>query len=331
MKANKIINYIFSVTLASICIPQVWASTTENYEDIFATSVILADSDSISLGMGNFDPDILLKPNQAHLIDNATNSQSIQARNQLSIINIPYTFVLDNKNKLLSDKITINASYIKQDKSHSVFDNTDITPDDNIDRTYSAYLAYSKYKQLSKQWLFRYRIGSYLMHYQNTHRYNNPLSQAFKPKVEGLYYNVLSNALIIEPNIKFTYTKNKSWGKWQFNSDINYFQGRVISGTKASSDSKPSGWRINNGFKVHFNINTSTMHAESIYLKLQRIDVNGDMESSLDTNHFYEIGLGMLLDTSKFTDIADNVGIGININKGSSLYGGSIVFYFNEF
>lgn len=55
------------------------------------------------------------------------------------------------------------------------------------------------------------------------------------------------------------------------------------------------------------------------------------MVSSLETDHFYEIGAGMLLDTSKFTDLAENIGIGININKGSSLYGGSIVFYFNEF
>ena len=175
---------------------------------------MLADSDTISLGMGNFDPDVLLKPNQNHLIDHATNSQSIQTRNQLSTINIPYTFVLEENNIELSDKITFNISYIKQKKSHSAFEGTSLIPDDNLDKTYSGYLAYSKYIKLSKQWRFRYRLGGYLMHYDNSHQYNNVLSQFYQQRLDGVYYNSLANAFVIEPNVKFTYTKVKTWGKW---------------------------------------------------------------------------------------------------------------------
>lgn len=309
----------------------VQASTTKYYEEIFATSVMLADSDSISLGMGNFDPDVLLKPNQSHLIDNASDSQSIQTRNQLSIINIPYTFVLDSENETLSDKITLNASYIKQDKSHSALDDTALIPDDNLDKTYSAYFAYSKYASLSNRWTLRYRLGSYFMRYKNRHQYNNELSKTLQPQIDGVYYNTSANSVIIEPNVKLTYTSEKSWGKWQLSSDVNYFKGKVYSGAAASLNSKPTGWRVNNGMKVHFDVNTSKIHTESLYLKLARVDIKGDMVSSLETDHFYEIGFGVLLDTSKFTDLANNVGIGINLNKGSSLYGGSIVFYFNEF
>lgn len=83
--------------------------------------------------------------------------------------------------------------------------------------------------------------------------------------------------------------------------------------------------------KLHYSLSHYNSHTESVYIKLQRSDISGDMVSSLNTHHFYEIGIGILIDTTKLTDLADNVGIGINLNKGSSLYGGSIVFYFNEF
>lgn len=307
------------------------ASTKTYFEEIFSTAVVLANSDTISLGMGNFDPELVFNPDQPHRFEHVTESNAIQIRNQLSTINIPYTFVLDKKSPIYSDKLTFNFSYIKQDITNTAVDNSSLTADASIDKIYSAYFAYSKYFKISERWLVRYRLGSYVMHYENSYEYNNPLSQKYEDFLDGRYFNTIANSVIIEPNVKFTYTKNKSWGKWQFNSDFNYFKGMVYSGAKSSQDAKPGGWLVNNDVKVHFNVNSSKLFAESLYLKFQRTDLKGDMVSSLEAKHFYEFGIGMLLDTSKYTDFAENIGIGININKGSSLYGGSIVFYLNEF
>ncbi|HIP75643.1 MAG TPA: hypothetical protein EYH12_00485, partial [Psychromonas hadalis] len=41
-------------------------------------------------------------------------------------------------------------------------------------------------------------------------------------------------------------------------------------------------------------------------------------------------GTGILLDTRKFASLVDNIGIGINLNVGRNLTGGSLVIYFNE-
>lgn len=87
--------------------------------------------------------------------------------------------------------------------------------DENTDKVYSGYLAYSTYIPLSKRWKMRLRIGSYLMHHDNNYQYNNANSQYFQPRLDGIYYSLDENALMIEPNIKFTYTKMKTWGKWQ--------------------------------------------------------------------------------------------------------------------
>ncbi|MCJ8295210.1 MAG: Solitary outer membrane autotransporter beta-barrel domain [Colwellia sp.] len=104
----------------------------------------------------------------------------------------------------------------------------------------------------------------------------------------------------------------------------------AFNGSESSQGARPGGWRLNNALKLHYNLNQSRFHAESLYVKFQRSDIGGDMVNSLGTEHFYEFGVGILLDTRKFTKLADNVGIGINIHKGSALSGGSIVFYFNE-
>jgi hypothetical protein len=300
-------------------------------EEIFSTSVILADSETISLGVGNFDPKVLLDPKQAHLFNKLTNSESIDQRNQLSVTNLPYTFVLNKNDQEWSDKITASFSYIKQSNTQSVISSSGEVLDENTDKVYSGYLAYSTYMPLSKRWKMRLRMGSYLMHHDNDYQYNNANSLYFQPQLDGIYYNLDENALIIEPNIQFTYTKPKTWGKWQFSSQLDYFIGKTFSGASSTKGAKPQGWRINNKVKLHYSLSHYSTHAESVYIKLQRSDISGDMVSSLNTHHFYEIGVGILIDTTKLTDLADNIGIGINLNKGSSLYGGSVVFYFNEF
>lgn len=313
--------FLFNSTLALA------AGPSHIFEEAFATAIVLSDSESISLGIGNFNPDTLLKPTHQHL----TEGDSITLRNELKVYALPYTFVVNSENKQWSDKVMLRLAYIRQDSSHDLFAGTNLQPDHNIDKVYSFYSAYSNYQPLAENWKLRLRLGSYLMHYENNHQYNNPLSTAFKPALEGIYFNTMANAAIIEPNVKLSYTRPKNWGKWQFSTDINYFIGKVYSGSASSRGASPEGWRINNGVKIHFDVNKANLHTESIYLKFERIDMHGDMVASFQTDHFYEAGIGVLLDIHKYTSLADNIGIGININKGSDISGGSIVFYINEF
>ena len=314
------------------------ANNKTHFEEIFSTTVVLTDSETISLGVGNFDPDKLLKPHEQDLSER----DSIKLRNELTVYSIPYTWRLNDdnintKNKTKKEKanyfyldeLTASLSYFEQENTSNLLSNSAIE-DENKDEVFSAYLAYSRHKKLTENWNLRIRIGSYLMHHKNNYRYNSDESAQYKPQLDGVYLNLSANAFIIEPNLKLSYRQEKAWGKWEFNNDLNVFTGITFNGAKSSQDAKPKGWRLNNGFKFHFNINQSKFHAESIYIKVQRSDIGGDMVNSLGTDHFYEFGVGLLLDTRKFTKLANNIGIGINIHKGSALNGGSIVFYFNE-
>lgn len=313
-------------------IPSVLAfNPIKQFEESFATAVLITDSDTISLGIANFNPEVLLKPTQSHLLAHLTEGKSVELRNQLTSYSIPYTYLLDKDKKQLSDTLTIHISYLEQNSSHTLFENTEIIPDDNIDTVLSGYIGYSIFHPLSEHWMLRLRLGSYLMHYKNEHTFNNSVSQLGQEQFDGIYFNTQANALIVEQNARFTYITEKTWGKWEFYTDLNYFTGKAISGSKSSKGAKPTGWRINNTVKLNYSMNKSTSHAESLYIKFQRSDIGGDTVNALDTHYFYEAGIGVLLDTRKLTSWIDNIGIGININYGSALNGGSIVFYFNEF
>jgi len=306
------------------------------FEELFSTNVVVTDSETITLGSANFDPDTVLKPHE----EEYSESDSIKLRNELTVYSLPQTWDLsEDKSKasddntyphyFYRDSITASFSYFKQENKSDLLSGSTVT-DDNKDEIYSAYLAYSKHSKLSENWNLRIRLGSYLMHHKNKYAYNSEESQQFQHILDGTFLNLSSNALIVEPNLKLMYTKEKSWGKWEYNNNLNIFSGVTFKGAKSSQGAKPSGWRINNTFKFHFNVNQSKYHAESIYVKLQRSDINGDMVTTLGTDHFYEFGVGILLDTRKYTDLTENIGIGINIHKGGALSGGSIVVYFNE-
>lgn len=329
MLKRQLITTIFSIIIS---IPACFASYPNRYfEETFATAILLSDNESISLGIANFNPDALLSPSHDDFATSIKEGDSIKLRNELSVYSIPYTFVLDEKNSIWSDKVMVRFSYVAQKSSNYLLAGTQYQADENSDKIYALYSAYSHYTPLTEKWKLRLRLGAHLMHFKNQYSYNSSQSNEYKPLLDGIYYNVIANAAIIEPNAKLTYTYPTTWGKWQFSADMNYFIGSVYSGADSSSGAQPKGWRINNGLKLHFDINQSAMHAESLYFKFQRIDIQGDMVSPLQTDHYYEVGIGTLLDIHKYTSFAKNVGIGININRGSALSGGSIVFYFNEF
>ena len=60
-------------------------------------------------------------------------------------------------------------------------------------------------------------------------------------------------------------------------------------------------------------------------------DLGGDLGDALGNHYYYEAGVGWLLDVRKINiPFVDNVGIGINLNYGSVLRGGTLVLLFNE-
>ena len=85
-----------------------------------------------------------------------------------------------------------------------------------------------------------------------------------------------------------------------------------------------------NGLKANYRLANWFGYIPSAYTSVKRIDLSGDPVASLGTDKYYELSLGVLLTPPILRDFVDNVGIGISINYGSALKGGSLVLFFNE-
>ena len=133
-----------------------------------------------------------------------------------------------------------------------------------------------------------------------------------------------------KPGLELAYHKDQHWGKWLYRSRFSAFYGWTFAGDDAVRGANPSGWEWVNGVKGYFDIHSDQYAAEAFYIKAARIDIGGDVRPTFNTSEYYEVGLGFLLSSQYFNDWIDNVGIGLNVNFGSSLTGGSLVLYVNE-
>ncbi|WP_394176919.1 Solitary outer membrane autotransporter beta-barrel domain [Thalassotalea litorea] len=298
-------------------------SPSDEFSQIYASSVVLMDSDALSFGVGNFDPEEILQPNNNNL-----NTDSIDLRNQISVFSIPYTIELGSDLATYQDYLQLQVAYIKQKGEVSLEES--LTPDLDKEEVFAINLSIARQLYLDKNWSITPTIAAYFLHYKNTHSYNSELSQSLQEELDALLFNQKKNAIIIEPGVEFAYLKDNDWGSWEFKSELHYMQGRTTSRLADGEYGYPNGWRVINGFKLKNTFAQARLFANDFYLKANRIDITGDTVTSLGTRHYYEVGFGILWDLRNMTDLVENVGIGININHGSAVSGGSIVLYFNE-
>lgn len=297
------------------------------FEQIFSTAVLLTDSESISFGIANFDPNTVLSNDPGDQVD------SIKRRNELKVYNVPIAWSINSK-RYWFDTLYSKFSYIDQTEKQefSTDDNkfSQNEKDISTDNILSAYVGVSKRYAIDKHWSATVGFGNYLMYHENDHKYNSSESQELKDLLDGVINNTHASALVIEPFLKFDYELPTSWGYWKWQSHISIFTGTSLTGPNSVNGIQPQGWKFLNGVKFFYDLDKSQARAEELFFKIQRVDLNGDMVGTIGTHYFYEIGGGLLFDVSHYTGLLENIGIGININKGSELNGGSIVIYFNE-
>ncbi|OCH39352.1 Solitary outer membrane autotransporter beta-barrel domain [Aliivibrio fischeri] len=300
------------------------------FEEAFATSLVLSDSNMITFGIADFNPNRYLSKDENNPDNGLGSNDSIQLRNQMTVYSLPYTFELtEDPDSRWSHEITVRASYVNTDIDVEFKDKA--SPDADLDEIFGLYAEYAQNYDFYENWTISVGNAFHLMHYRNTHTYNSDFSQSFAPVLDGLYYNVSSNAFIIEPKITFQYKKETDWGEWRFNNSYHYAYGQGFGGSSDySSDATPEVWRFVNSIQLRYNMAHWNRLAQVLYLKAKRVDLGGDANEPLGTDFYYEFNIAWLIDTRKWISLVDNVGIGFTFNVGSALRGGSIVLFYDE-
>ncbi|MDH5920757.1 Solitary outer membrane autotransporter beta-barrel domain [Vibrio splendidus] len=299
-------------------------------EKIFSVSIALTDSDAISIGFVDFDPNSFINLNDSGFGSDKT----IDTRSQVSVGSIPYSSVIKTDDPDFDLIWSVRGSYALSEQDIEI--SSDVTPDrrvnPNEDSVLGLYGFFGGQNHLNQHWSIAYGLGTHLLYYRNKYEYNNSYSQAFQSQLDGYALNTSAWALIGEPSVKLKYLKKQEWGSWNVSSRVRYFYGTGWGEANDGDIGNPEGMRFINELEFRQNValDAWSLNNPQIHYNLTRIDVAGDLTAPLDTHYYYEFGAGLVFDVPYDSYFFDNFGIGINFNYGSSLSGGSLLFLLNN-
>lgn len=292
----------------------------------FAAVVVLTDSDAIQFGIQDFNPNSITPFDD----DNMGDDDSLDLRNKVAVTTFPYSWEFNSPSPMVKHELAVRASYVYFENDISLESHPDLPTDTDVNEVFGAFFEYRLIYNITDSWNIKYGLGNHLMYFKNKHSYNSVESEKLKPFLDGYAYNTSSRAYIAEPNIELNYELNRSWGYWKYTSSFNYFYGKVWDKKRDYDFGNPKGWYMVNGLKANYNLTNWDGYIPSAYTSFKRIDLRGDPVASFGSDNYYELSIGLLLTPPIFKDYVDNVGIGINVNYGSALKGGSLVLFFNE-
>lgn len=298
-------------------------SLAENY----VTAALLTGGNAVRFGFWDFDPN-----NYIGFEDEDLGSLEAQElRQRLTTMSIPYTWsrpLGEDSNTLV---LGVKAAYLgQQQETRLVSPNQRV--EDRIDGSVTT---------LSLGGEVRHRVNDHVglaagmnllwQRYRNDTDFNTPESQALAPLADGLITNYRANAWQAEPHVRATWFVDGRGAELKLISDFHYMHGRTYDTGESAHDVQPEAWYWTNGARWRHPFVTRILPGQNVWLQASRYDLGGDLDGPLGNHYYYEAGVGWLLDLRKRgIPFVDNVGIGINLNYGSVLRGGTLILLFNE-
>ncbi len=296
----------------------------KEFERNFSVSVVLTDSDVFTLGFSDFDP------NESFNLDNDElgSSDSVNLRKQVTLFTLPFSLNLyeDQKNSAINYKLKGRVYGLGMEQDATVVQGK--KPDKSKDQLLGGYAEIYAEKQLAEKLTLAGALGSHLMYYNNDYTYRSDALDEYRPLLEGTFFNTDAWAMVGEINTRLKYQENKSWGKWYIWSAPHYFYGTAWGNANDGDVGNPEGWYWVNGVKLFYDFSHIGTSIQTVYSSLNRVDIGGDTSKPMNASHYYEASFGWLMSPPFTSSWIDNVGLGLTINYGSALKGGSIVLFF---
>ncbi|OLQ85871.1 hypothetical protein BIY22_13375 [Vibrio panuliri] len=294
-------------------------------EQAFSAGIVMSDSEALTLGVKSFDPNKLLNINN----DQIGSDQSLEYRRDLVGLSLPYTLDLADYGLDQNSQLFLRLSGLSS--GQSVEYTPDLEPDYQRETIIGGYAAYRYQYQLSDDWQLIPGIGVHLQYFHNDHDYRTRASElVIKTLLDDVLFNTSAWALSYEPHIKLKYDTDTTWGSWNAFSSAHYFQGVAWGDANEGDLTGPKGWYMSNGIEAFYTVSHWGNSVQSLFSSIKRVDIGGGASGPLTTNHYYEASLGWLMTPPFDSEWIENIGIGLNLNYGSALKGGSIVVYFNQ-
>lgn len=309
-------------------------STTagEQIDSVIETALILTDKDAVSLGALQFDPGRFVELES----ESMGSSESLSRRRQVSTFVLPWHWQTDNVDKGLSMYLRSRLMYLqaKQEVIYSADDSSSEDQGDSADtsqsRVYGGYFGGGSNYKWNEEWQGKVGAGIHLVRYQNDYKYSSPFSQTLATDVDGLLFNSSVTALIGELRASLSYhNKFRDW-PWSASSTYTFYAGDAINSNRAADAASPRTFSWINGIQVSSDMPPLYEFSNRLRFFTKRVDVGGEVQRTLATDHYYQLGVGWLFDLSQHSSWVDNLGASMSLNVGSALSGGSVSILYNE-
>lgn len=296
----------------------------KSLEQAFAIASVMTDSDALTFGIANFELKYLIDPEHPNWGDEKT----LDFKKSIDLLVIPYSWQLDNLEKNIAHAINVRGSYIEVERNSEPLQGYTNFKNEQV---FAGFIEYSRRYQLTENWYSGLSLGGHLMYYRNKYNYSDGFPDEIRDALDGYIFNTSASVIMLEPVLDVGYQHQQSWGQWTAHNSSHYLIGQGIGGAARNiSDVHPEGWRMTNGIEFKFDVPQLWGVSDYIALDFKRVDIGGDVSNLSTSSYYYEASVGWVIDTKNKLPLLDNIGIGININYGSTISGGTLVLYYNE-
>lgn len=313
--------------------------TERELASAFATSVVLNDTELVTLGFLSFDPGSFIPGAE----DQFASEESVGRRDSVTTFALPWKWKLAPDERRLIPYVKVRLSFLetKQDIIRGTRnpDEPDARPpeqnangatDTSRNRVYGAYLGAGLAYEFTEKWQMEAGGGLHLLRYQNDYKADASLSPITAEDVEGTLFNTSATALMGQLQTRITYSSETRDVPWKYQSTYSYYVGETINTSRGLPDVKPKTWSWANGLTAYWDLPEVLNTSNKLRVLARRVDVGGDVIRTLETDHYYQMGVGWLFDLEGDPSWLDNLGISVMVNYGSALSGGSLVLLYNE-
>ncbi|MBW3138234.1 Solitary outer membrane autotransporter beta-barrel domain [Ferrimonas balearica] len=312
-----------SSPLQANTLPGLEQAVRQQLNEVFSTAALLSNTEAITLGFVNFDPNEFLPIDDPDFGD----ENSVELRNELTVYTLPWSWHLTEfQGGDLG--LTARLSYVRSKQELSLFPLEDATVDLNDDTIYTLFVQPTYRYPLSKHWQVQFGLGGYLMRYDNDFSFRNSVSRQLQPQLDNRLTNIEVSAWMVQPELRVDYRFERGRAYWHYRSAFAYTWGRTFDEPGPLVSADPESWRWLNGVSMRRPF-PAGLPDQDYRLSLSRIDINGDTVRPFDTHYYYEFSAEWLLNTRGKVPLLDDVGVGLLVNYGSALKGASLIFVYN--
>ncbi len=309
---------LFTITLHADELTDLAGSSVESS---FSTASLLSDKSVVKLGFFNFNPNEVIDTGD----DNLGSDDATSLRSGIKQFNLPLEHEFDGKWE--GWRVGGRISYIDVEQKVLLGTSENQNLDELSDRVLSFSAGGGYTHKLSQKWSVKTDLHLAWMKYQNRIVYNSDISNEIKSIFEGLFVNYDAEMLMTEPTVEVNYQWQTKTADFETFVSYHYLYGIPLNVDNPAHDVHPNEWYITTGLRVFQPVQLFGVGKQKIKYRLSRIDVSNQLATQMTAGHYYELELGWLkaLDQSSYIN---EIGVGLNLNYGSVLKGGTLLIYY---